>query len=532
MRRALFSQSIVCASVLSGLVLIGSTPVQAAFPGFNGKIAFERGSTPDIWVMDPSGANPQNLTNSPSAIDADPAFSADGTKIVFDTNRNGSREIYVMNADGTGQTRLTTSSTGKGDFNPSFSPDGSKIVFASLRDGNLEIYLMNADGTAQSRLTTHPRVDTTPVFSPDGTKITFNSDRDPDPMSVKASDFEIYTMNADGTGLTQITNNSVVPKCGVSGSNCRFDGAQDLKPDYSPDGSQIAFFSDRDLNPEIYVMNANGTGQTRLTTDAADDLLPSFSPDGTKITYTSDRDGDLEVFVMNANGSAQAQVTANTARDARPNWGKLLARAGSFSCRASALTLDGLPQPVVANPPDSPCVDDSESLANAGLSVGSGTTQVQVDAGLLAASTDQTPDNLNATPPAVGDNGAANADATTVSITVGTGLTAVVITADLLHAEAKVNCSAVGIPPTLTSASSVANVSVTVGVLPAVVLIAGTSSATASIAIPALGTSLDVNGVATTANSVTRRALSITALGVPVVISEAKADFSGNPCAN
>jgi Tol biopolymer transport system component len=116
---------------------------------------------------------------------------------------------------------------------------------------------------------------------------------------------EIYVMAADGTGQTRLTDNA----------------ANDALPSWSPDGTKIAFTSNRDGNWQIYVMAADGTGQTRLTDNAAFDFLPSWSPDGTKIAFTSDRDGNVEVYVMNAqDGSNQTRLTDNAASDGLPDW--------------------------------------------------------------------------------------------------------------------------------------------------------------------------------------------------------------------
>lgn len=145
----------------------------------------------------------------------------------------------------------------------------SSITFSSGRDGNDEIYAMNADGTGQTNLAQNAASDQIPHWSRDGSKIAFESDRD------DGSTSEIYVMNADGTGQTRLTTNS----------------ANDYAPVWSPDGSKIAFVSHRDGNDEIYVMNADGTGQVRLTNNATYDSAPTWSPDGTKIAYhTSSQD--------------------------------------------------------------------------------------------------------------------------------------------------------------------------------------------------------------------------------------------------
>ncbi len=171
-----------------------------------------------------------------------------------------------------------------------------KIAFATRRDGNFEIYSVNPNGTALTRLTTNTASDLSPAWSPDGTKLAFQSDRD--------GNLEIYVMNADGTGQTRLTNN----------------GAIDSDPAWSPDGTKLAFESTRDGNLEIYVMNADGTGQTRLTNKASIDMAPAWSPDGTKLAFESTRDGNLEIYLMNADGTGQTRLTFNAAIDTDPTW--------------------------------------------------------------------------------------------------------------------------------------------------------------------------------------------------------------------
>ncbi len=151
------------------------------------------------------------------AFDSGPDWSPDGRRIAFASDRDGNREIYVMNADGFGVTRLTVNDAI--DSSPAWSPDGRRIAFHSTRDGNWEVYVMNADGSGVTRLTNNDARDWHPEWSPDGRSIVFDSNRD--------GNLDIYGVNADGSGLTRLT----------------VHGADDFSPAWSPDGRRIAFVS-------------------------------------------------------------------------------------------------------------------------------------------------------------------------------------------------------------------------------------------------------------------------------------------------
>ncbi|MBA2705181.1 MAG: PD40 domain-containing protein [Blastocatellia bacterium] len=117
--------------------------------------------------------------------------------------------------------------------------------------------------------------------------------------SDRDGNFEIYSMDADGGGQTRLTETP----------------AEDYGPAWSPDGTRLAFVSTRDGNAEIYVMNADGTGQTRLTNNTASDLTPVWKPDGSQIGFVSNRDGNDEIYLMNPDGSNQTNLTQNQADD-------------------------------------------------------------------------------------------------------------------------------------------------------------------------------------------------------------------------
>jgi TolB protein len=225
------------------------------------------------------------------------ASQSTSKSIAFSSSRDGNSEIYVMNPDGTGQTRLTFNDAW--DSLPSWSPNGNKIAFTSLRDGNFEICVMNPDSTGQTNLTNNPGSDSESCWSPDGNQIAFVSGRD-NPNG------DIFIMNADGTGQTNLTNSPV-------GIGNRF-------PSWSPDGTQIAFETGRDGNGEIYVMNVDGTGLTNLTNNPANDGDPDWSPGGTQIAFVSNRDGNDEIYVMNSNGTLQTPLTSFFSYVWQPSW--------------------------------------------------------------------------------------------------------------------------------------------------------------------------------------------------------------------
>jgi hypothetical protein len=160
----------------------------------------------------PSGMGALLPTVTP-AMGGLPGSVAGSKKIAFVSERDGNLEIYTMNTDGTGVTRITNNLYN--DQDPAWSPDGKKIVFTSSRDGNNEIYIMNADGTSQTRLTNNAANDTTARFSPDGSKIVFISERD--------GTSRLWAINSDGTNPKKVADNTA------------FAG------EWSPDGTVIAY---------------------------------------------------------------------------------------------------------------------------------------------------------------------------------------------------------------------------------------------------------------------------------------------------
>lgn len=170
------------------------------------------------------------------------------------------------------------------------------IAFYSGRSGNRDIYRMNVDGSGLTQLTTNTAHDECPAVSPDGKKIAFLSYRD--------GNSEIYVMNADGSAQTRITGNSITEE----------------HPSWSPDGTKIFFIRDYSSRTEIWVMNADGSDSAQLTDNQWRDERPFLSPDGQTILFMSNRNGNYEIYVMNPDGSNQRRITNGADHKIFPAW--------------------------------------------------------------------------------------------------------------------------------------------------------------------------------------------------------------------
>jgi Tol biopolymer transport system component len=232
--------------------------------------------------------------------------SAVGGRITFLSERDDNREIYSMNADGGAQTNLSHSLADEKAH--AWSPDGTKIVF--LRQNDNHLYVMNADGTGVAQLTADDFQhlhNTNLSWSPDGTKIAYISGDD--------SAHYLSVINADGTEKRRLRE-----------TNSPF-----LDVVWSPDATKIAYSNGASINQSnVWVMNVDGSGLTRVTNHGGSSGIysrsPAWSPDSMRLVFETNRDGNDEIYMLWVRGfhgnheDNLARLTTNAAADVDPAW--------------------------------------------------------------------------------------------------------------------------------------------------------------------------------------------------------------------
>ena len=287
-----------------------ATIVVAAVDGI--VVSSSRDGNSEIYLLEASG--PRNLTHN-AAEDITPTKS--GNRIFFSSNRSGNYEIYSMKFDGTDVVRLTNNAVT--DAWPTVSPTGLVAFSRDVGAGREQIFTMNSLGQNQTNISNNTFGETNPAFSPDGTRLTYASDRDA--KYGPGQYLDIYSMKPDGTGVTRLTFN---------------DNGIDYHAAWSPDGSKIAFSTNRSANPfnvsdptcydqalEIWVMNANGSGLRNLTNSCRGEAWPAWSPNGSEIVFMSDRGSATkyawDLWKMPSDGGTATRLTA-TGKEATPAW--------------------------------------------------------------------------------------------------------------------------------------------------------------------------------------------------------------------
>ncbi len=291
-------------------LFLGLTDGDGVRPAAASRIAFvsNRDGNAEIYVMNADGTGLTRLSNDPEN-DSSPAWSPDGAKIAFSRTkivvddlfrRQVLGDIYVMNADGSEQRNLTDNMTS--EWQPVWSPDGSRIAFIGGPNGKSDIYVMNADGSGQLRLTSESAGDVTPAWSPDGSRIAF--------VRTAEGDDGRYITNVDGTGSRMLS------RIGELGGD----------PQWSPDSSRMTYTmtvtKPEDLffpsESYVYVINADGTSRRRLTEFNASGA--AWSPDGSKIVLLCRQQDNSDIYILNAEGTGVTRLTNSPENESSPAW--------------------------------------------------------------------------------------------------------------------------------------------------------------------------------------------------------------------
>jgi len=246
-------------------------------PGpFLSRMAFisDRTGSSELWVMDWNGSNQKQLTKHGSIALA-PAWGPDGSKLIFTSYLRGSPALFELIPQ-EGYLKMLWDGGGV-NSSASFSPDGSTIAFSSSNDGNVDIYVMPIGGGEPRRLTTARGIDTQPVWAPNGRQIAFTSTRSGSP--------QIYLMDSDGSNVRRLS----------------FGGQFHDEASWAPDGTRIVCTTRDSGTFQIATIDIV-SGERRVTPGPGNNESPVFSPDGSMLAFSSDRTGSPEIFITDADG--------------------------------------------------------------------------------------------------------------------------------------------------------------------------------------------------------------------------------------
>jgi TolB protein len=332
----------------AALAAVPSVPARAAWPGTNGDIAYSSRPTllgdRDIYKTPPAGGAHTPLTSGP-AHDTTPFWapptgpSAGRIAFVRRPNLLGDPEIWVMNGNGSGAANVSNEPSIQ-NLNPAWSSDGSKILYNRPEGtpARQQLWIMNADGTGKHRVFSSPTGfnDTQPVWSPTSNTLAFIRDNGTHLLlGIRTTKIHTVAINpttgmASGTPVQRSPNDTGSSTC-TSGSGCTwFD---DNNPDWSPDGQRIAFDrKNKDLQGRhVYRMNATGGGEVQLTSNpfflTSNSVEPAYSPDGNEIVFANKGltgTGPESVLKLTASGGGSMPTTVpgqGTRLNDVPNWG-------------------------------------------------------------------------------------------------------------------------------------------------------------------------------------------------------------------
>jgi TolB protein len=354
-------------------------------------------------------AGETQITSDP-ATDQRPAWSPDDSTFVFDSDRSGNPDLWLVPSAGGAATQLTTNYLL--DRHGDWSSDGTTIAYSGRESGgilNPDIWTIPSGGGSPTKLDSDTlTTDRFPAYSPSGTQIAYTKDGD------------IYLIPSGGGTPVQLTTNA----------------ATDQHPTWSPDGSTIAFVSDRSGNLDIWTIPASGGTATQVTTHGGNDSAPDWSPAGDRIAFHTDRNGNNDLYLISATGGTAIQVTSGSVADSQPDWangGARIAfnRDGNIWIYTFPVDLSLVKTVSDPAPSQGATITYTIALSNAGPDSATGVAVTDVlPAGVTYQSASATQGTYSAGTGVwtVGAMAASDADTLTITVTVDVGTTGTTIT--------------------------------------------------------------------------------------------------------
>ncbi len=260
-------------------------------------IAFvsDRDGSKEIYLMDYDGHDQRPVTAHKS-ISMSPAWGGPADQLAYVSFFGGQGPaLYLANIATGRKTPLVTDGTL--NASPAVSPDGRMVAFARAVGANIEVFVCQRDGSGVRRLTNSGGIDTNPAWSPSGQEIAFTSSRAGSP--------QIYVMDREGTNVRRVT----------------FQGDYNDGASWSPDGTRLAFATRAERNRfDIAVLDLVTLQSVRLTSGGGSNEAPSFSPDGRRIAFQSTRTGTPQIFTIEARAGAEVEQLTSVGANSSPDW--------------------------------------------------------------------------------------------------------------------------------------------------------------------------------------------------------------------
>jgi TolB protein len=260
-------------------------------------IAFvsDRDGNKEIYMMDYDGHDQRKISGHKS-ISMSPSWSGLGDSLAYVSYFGGAGPaLYLADVASGRKSPLVTE--GSLNVSPTFSPDGRRVAFARALGANIEIFVCQRDGSGVRRLTNSPGIDTNPAWSPNGQEIAFTSSRAGSP--------QLYVMDVEGANVRRVT----------------FQGEYNDGASWSADGTRIAFATRIDRNRfDIAVLDLVTLAAQKLTDGPGSNESPSFSPDGRRIAFAGARKGSTQVYVIDSRSGGGVEQLTFQGSNSGPDW--------------------------------------------------------------------------------------------------------------------------------------------------------------------------------------------------------------------